>query len=192
MRERGVAIGLLLVVLGVPGAVDADPVKDAIKAKRIHDRLDIEVKTDANQKLVLQYRVDRETTSPKDFPTGLVFVASDEIRVTFPHFNPLEYQAVASVTETDDPAHAALTQLLKALTSVAGILRPDLADKFKLAFEPVNRVVGGAPDPCPQLRDAQAGLRRMIDALYPSELSATVLRASVGGKFFIRDNPVSG
>jgi hypothetical protein len=180
MSKRRTAVALALVVLAVwPAVSSADPTRDAVQAKRIKDRLYIEVRTDANQKPVLLYRIDRQDASRREFEDGLVFVADGTIAIGYPGFNPFDYLATVSITEVDDPAHAALGQLLQALTSVAGILRPEFVDKFKTALSAPSRTALLETNECQALQEAQRNLRELVDALYPVNLSASQLRKEI-------------
>lgn len=180
-----VMVVTLGVLIGCATTSHAQSMNDAVKAPRVRDRIDISIKSDANDKPVLQYVLDSEDRTPVNFRPGLVFLGDpmfgdDQIKVAVRNFNPFDAQVTASVTDSDDPAHLALTQLLQALTGVAGILRPDLAKEFnKVTSEQTLSFVEPTEAPCQPLRDSQDELRRLIDVLYPTELSGASLRGSI-------------
>ena len=182
---RFLHLRVVLIVLALTGsssAAAADSTSDAVKARSVKT-IALRLVADKDQKPVLQYVIDDSDMPPRDFDAGLVFVADDQVVITFPRFNPLEVQVSAAIADTDDPAHLALNQLLNSLVALGGILRPDLAEKFKgaIATAAIRSTSDAAAGPvsCQPLQDAQNNLRRLVVVLFPTDFSARALRAAI-------------
>ncbi len=102
----------------------------------------------------MQWAID---DNPKYLNIGpdTVFLAKQGIYVTYPRLNPLRVQATSSVTAVADPAFAAVTKLIEAITSVATTVAP-------------GSVVAGAAPAAPRApcSDAQADITDLVDLLY--------------------------
>src|SRR5688572_16533506 len=151
----------------------------ALGAKRVRTRIVVHLAGDDKTGRHVRYTLDDEENTIGHRADGAMFSTSADLLVTYPRMNPLRVQATGNVSETDDPTHAAIAQLIAAISGVPGLVNPDLAKAAASAAAPRMR---GDADPaafvlpkCEELVQAERALADIQIGLFGPTVSAANL-----------------
>jgi len=121
------------------------------------------------------FDVDEEHLS-RPLAPGTLFVARRDVALTVHRLNPLALQVTAGIETAEDPAHADLARLLKALLQIPAIVSPGAVDAKKAAAAFAGaRGAGVAGGVCTPVQRAFDLLEQLHNALYSSEVSPETL-----------------
>jgi len=147
----------------------------------------------ANKKFV--YAIDNDDTF-RDLKVNTLFLTKTSIFVTYYKINPLQFNASASISTADDPAHGVVTKLLTGLLSVASTIgvgpaaesaAASAAASATTAAAPFAAPAGAAdlsgkpatPSGCTALDNAYLFIKQLDDAIYGDATKPAAVKKTV-------------
>lgn len=174
---RQALLTALLSLLPVTAAI-ADGTREFLIAPRVNRQIRLQFETRG-----VTFDVDDDHLWRPLLP-AMLFVTNKEIALTVHRLNPLAMQVTAGVESADDPSHADMALLLKALLQIPAIISPGAVDAKKAAaaiLGATGRGIAGGESVCAPVQRALDLLERIHNALYSPEVTPDTLAGELSG-----------
>lgn len=160
----------------------------ALKARKVHDRVRVQVDTVDTPKpgSVVVYSVDTATGEFETLEPNKQFVAAGSaIAITVPRFNPLKTAITITVEDAVDPSHESVSKLVESLLSMSTIL----GAKLEPAGNPGMRTVGANVAGCTETeKQVDADLVELSSTLNDAIFSGTRIKKEISDAADAIDN----
>jgi len=174
-RPRQALLTALLSFLPLSAAA-ADATREFLTAPRVTRQIRLQFESRG-----VAFDVDDDHLWRPLLPATL-FVTNTEIALTVHRLNPLALQVAAGVESADDPSHADMALLLKALLQIPAIISPGAVDAKKAAaaiLGATGRGVAGGESVCAPVQRALDLLERIHNTLYSPEVTPDTLASEL-------------